>query len=244
MRLRLLCCDVFLRCACYLVSQSKHIVDVEFVPMLAHTKPDELRAILQERIDAGVQVRNYDALLLGYGLCGNTTAGLTCDIPMIIPRVHDCCAVFLGSADNFAREMGDAPSMRWCSCGYYERGHLDDKYDGDDFGTDYKLRPEYLKMIEDYGEDNADYIWETLHPKIETEEAAYIQIDGFEFSGSSAGFAKNVEASGAAVKPIKGDLSYLKRLIDGPWDTAAFLTVPPGKKITPVYDMENVYTAR
>ena len=239
MNLRLICCDVFLRYACRLISESPHIVDVEFVPMLAHTHPDELRAELQKRIDSRVDGRTYDALLLGYGLCGNTTAGLTCSIPMIIPRVHDCCAMFMGSTDNFLRGFGESLSMRWSACGYFERGHMENG--GDIFGS-HKTQPEYLKLVENYGEDNADYIWETMHPKIETHEAAYINIDGFEYSGAREGFARRMEESGVQLKEMDGDLSFLGRLINGPWDAETFLTVQPGKMITPVYDLYTVFT--
>ena len=240
---RLLCCDVFLRYACDIVSKSPNIVDVEFVPMLAHSEPGRLREELQRRIDAGVATRDYAKLLLGYGLCGNTTAGLTCGIPMVIPRVHDCCTLFLGSKGRFIEEFGDALSMRWCTNGYFERGYLDGSYDENDLGATYKTNPEYLKMAEQYGEDNAEYIWETMHPKIETKEAAYIRIDGFEQSGGVEGFGARAKESGSALRVIEGDVSFLKRLIDGPWDESEFLHVPPGGKITAVYDMDTVFTA-
>ena len=243
MRLRLLCCDVFLRYACGIIAKSPNIVDVEFVPMLAHNEPERLRKELQERINAGVRVRNYDKLLLGYGLCGNTTAGLTCEIPVIIPRVHDCCAMFLGSRERFAEEFGDALSMRWSSNGYYERGHGDDNYNKHGFNAAYKTMPDYLQMIEQYGEENAEYIWETMHPKIETKEAAYIKIDGYEFNDSLENFRKSVAESGTGLRLINGATSFLEELINGPWDAERFLHVPAGKKITAVYDMETVFNA-
>ena len=45
MFLKFICCDVFARIACGLISMSPHIVDVEFVPMLTHNEPEKLRNI-------------------------------------------------------------------------------------------------------------------------------------------------------------------------------------------------------
>ena len=241
MKLKLICCDVFLRIASYYVSKSPHIVDVEFIPMLAHDKPDELRLILQERINISMKTRKYDKLLLGYGLCGNTTANLYCEIPIIIPRVHDCCAMFLGSKNKFLQDFGEHLSMRWCSNGYYERGYMDENYNTNKHSGDYKTNIEYLKMVEQYGEENAEYVWETMHPKIETKEAAYIQINGFEYNDSLNNYGTKVRQDGAELKIIDGDPTYLERLINGPWDDKEFLHVSPGNKIKPVYDMDVVY---
>jgi hypothetical protein len=35
---------------------------------------------------------------------------------------------------------------------------------------------------------------------------------------------------------LQGDMSLLQRLVDGPWDEADFLTVPPGGRVAVTYD--------
>jgi len=53
-----------------------------------------MQARLQAAIDK-VEERQYDALLMGYGLCNNGIVGLTTkSIPLVIPRGHDCITVF------------------------------------------------------------------------------------------------------------------------------------------------------
>lgn len=235
-RIKFICCDVFARLACAAVAAAPHVVDLELLPMLAHTEPNKLREDLQariDRIDAGL----YDRIILGYGLCGNATASLRFHLPAVVPRAHDCCAMFMGGRDAFLRAFADNLSMRWCTCGYYERCYQQGL--NDDYAT-YRTNPEYIKLLDDYGEDNADYVWQTLHPPLETKEAVYIRLDGYEYSGSMEGFAKQVNGIGGTVRVEAGDPGWFFRLVNGPWNPEEFLLINPGEMIEPVYDMIEV----
>ena len=246
MFIKLICCDVFARIACDLVSKSPHIVDLEFVPMLAHDEPQELNRLIKEKIEKSTMEssRKYDAVILGFGLCGNAVIGLTCSIPMVIPRAHDCCTIHMGSKENFIGAFGTILSARWSSTGYYERCHsLAYGYLGTEQLAAHKTSVEYMNYVEQFGEDNADYIWETMHPEIETDEAVYIKIDGFEHSNAFENYKSEIEKSDKRLKTVNGDISMLKALIDGQWDDERFLVVPPGKRIIGVYDMEYVMKA-
>ena len=251
MILKFICCDVFARIACDLVSKSAHIIDLEFVPMLAHNEPEKLKNMLSGIIDKSVKGsgRVYDAVLLGYGLCGNSVTGLSCTVPMIIPRAHDCCTIFMGGREKFFGAFGDILSARWSSTGYYERCHLFNYNQNRRDGAEnqlalYNTTAEYMDYVEKYGEDNADYIWAAMHPEIETDEAVYIKIDGYEYSDSYENYSTEIKNAGKKLKTVEGDISLLKALIDGDWDDDRFLVVPPGKKITGVYDMQYVMEAR
>ena len=246
MFIKFICCDVFTRIACELVSKSPHIVDLDFVPMLAHDEPKKLNAQIKEKIDLSINEsgRKYDAVILGFGLCGNSVIGLSCPVPMIIPRAHDCCTIQMGSKENFIAAFGDILSARWSSTGYFERCHgLNHGYLGTEQLATYKTSAEYMGYIEKYGEDNADYIWETMHPEIETDEAVYIKIEGFEYSDSFENYKSEIEKSDKKLKVVDGDISMLESLVCGDWDDERFLVVPPGKKIVGVYDMQYVMKA-
>ena len=39
---------------------------------------------------------------------------------------------------------------------------------------------------------------------------------------------------------IRGDMSIFRRLVDGDWDAADFLVVPPGHRISASYDHERI----
>src|SRR5690606_1357961 len=71
MRFRLISCEVFARPAYRAAAKSPHIVDMAFTRLRSHVNPHQLRREIQEAIDSTAE--GYDAILLGYGLCGNST---------------------------------------------------------------------------------------------------------------------------------------------------------------------------
>ena len=246
MFIKFICCDVFARIACELVSKSPHIIDLEFIPMLSHVEPENLKRLIQEKIDNSTNNsdRVYDVILLGFGLCGNAIIGLSSAIPMIIPRAHDCCTIFMGSKDKFLASFSNSFSARWCTTGYFERTRArNSSFSYAEQLENYKTSKEYLGYLEQYDEETADYLWETLHPKIESDESFYIRIDGHEYSDSYEHYKSDMEALGIKLKVVDGDTAVLKALVDGNWDNDMFLTVPPGKSVTGIYDMHQIIDA-
>ena len=107
-------CEVFSRLVYSAAARTPNILDVEFTELRSHVNPDGLRKQIQDIIDGTPD--KYDAILLGYGLCGNSTSGLRArSIPLVIPRAHDCCTVFLGSRAAFLEHFGLTPSAQWSS---------------------------------------------------------------------------------------------------------------------------------
>ena len=85
-------------------------ISLRFLPGGLHERPAELRRQLQAAIDEVAGVDQYDRIAIGYGLCGQGTVGLQSrGIPLAIPRVHDCIALFLGSDSAYRREFSRFP---------------------------------------------------------------------------------------------------------------------------------------
>lgn len=240
MRIRLICCDVFARLAYAEAAVSPHTIDIELLPMLAHNEPAQLRANLQEAINSCAKEDCYNLIVLGYGLCGNAVSGITSPIPLIIPRMHDCCAMFMGSRSRFLEVFGHRLSTRWRSAGYMERSRNLP-------GLDYKTLPEYLKTAEEYGEENAEYVWQTLHPPAESNEAVYIKTEDDSKVGSLCRQYHQQyieEMDKIAVQVVNGDTGWFRRMINGPWEEEDFFKLYPGYEIMPIYDMNEILSGK
>lgn len=243
-RFLLIACNVFQREACLCLADTPHTVDVEFLELGEHVRSDSLRAKLQARIDAeATGAVAYDAILLLYGLCGNATMGLQArKTPLVIPRAHDCATILLGSKEAFQANFEENPSQGFGSIGYLERGEYFLRT-GDAMPTLVAGGDAYAAYVEEYGEENAKFIWESLHPKRECKEAIFIDLPETASLGGLERFRQAAEAEGKTVKLLPGSLRLVRNLVHGQWDEADFLVVPPGQAIAGIYDWTEVVRA-
>lgn len=247
-RYKLISCNVFQRELCIAIAQSPNLVDPEFMELGLHERPGTLRDSLQPRIDAACASsalggERYDAILLGYGLCGNGLAGIRAgSIPLVIARAHDCCTILLGSRAEFLARFGDSLSARWSSAGYIERGAT--YFRASALGEYSGIGLEYAELVEKYGEENATYVWETLHPEAKETELRYIEIPETAGLGHADTMRAQAQAEGKTFTLLPGSMRLLRALVAGNWDETEFLVVQPGEHIEATYDHERVFEAR
>jgi hypothetical protein len=243
MYFKLIACDVLTREVCHCIARSPHTVDVEFTEKGAHEDSDRLRVLLQGRID-GTADRGtpYDAILLGYGLCGNATARLAArNIRLVVPRAHDCCTIYLGSRRRFKELFSDNPSRPFSSAGYMERG---DSYlhDGDT-GRLLGLDRSYEDYVAQYGEENAKFIMETLTLSRDgntDNKVIYIDVPETAQEEYASICKQNAETEGRQFIRVEGSIRLIQQMIDGSWSEDEFLIVEPGQRIRAVYDWEEI----
>ena len=90
--------------------------------------------------------------MLGYGLCSNGVAGLKArGIPLVVPRTDDCIAIFLGSQRRYLEAFHRYPGTYWINNGWLEHGFVP---------TREALEERYARYVQDYGEDNAQFLME------------------------------------------------------------------------------------
>lgn len=246
--LKLIACNVFMREAAWCVTSSPDVVDVEFTELGEHSRPENLRAILQSRVDAvEASGKKYDAVMLLFGLCGNSTVGLQArSTQLVIPRAHDCCTILLGSRQRFVEHFGDNPSTPFSSAGYLERGEyfLRTNDDGSQSVQTGGSGDTLKAYIEQYGEEDGRFIYEQMHPQIVGDhKAVFIDLPETRALGYAEQFLQKATAAGKQAVRLDGDIRLIRNLIHGHWNADEFLIVPPGGKIQGVYDHDQVMRA-
>ena len=148
MKLKCLGCEALARLIYSCAAQSPHVVDVELFKLGLHNQPKGLRARLQERIDA-IPADEYDAIVMVYGVCGKATIGLTAkNLPVVIPRAHDCITLFLGDRARYKDQFDDKPGTYWYAIDYMERHEPGTALGADSASTD--LTAVYDEYVEKY----------------------------------------------------------------------------------------------
>ena len=115
-------------------------VSSEVLDFGLHLRPEKLREALQAKIDEASS--NADVLLLGYGLCSMAVIGLQArSAHLVIPRVDDCIAIFLGSGAAYKAQAKKEPGTYYLTKGWIEVGD-----------TPFE---EHRLLVERYGEQKA-----------------------------------------------------------------------------------------
>ena len=227
-------CEIFRNEIEYLKSSHTLDIPVEYLEIASHNDSDNLRRLIQSKID-GIDEK-YTRILLFYGLCGNGTSGISSgNRTLVIPKAHDCCTILLGSRERFLENFGDNLSAEWTSNTYYEKkgwGSMSDNRGLEQLGLN-MTREEY---IEHYGEEDGSYLWETLRPKT-SDEVVFISLPETRNPRVEEAVRKEADVHGKSFRLLEGSLNLLRKLIMEEWDDD-ILVVPPGNTIQPSYDEE------
>lgn len=239
MKFKLISCEVLEREVLHCIDSLDKEIQVEYTEKAAHEKPELLSSKIQGIIDGSV---GFDAILLGYGLCGNAINGLyATHSKLVVPRAHDCCTLFLGSKNRFNELFEGRESMPWGSVGYCEKdgGYLRTS----DTGSVIGYNRTYEEYVEEYGEENAEYIWNTIHPKSDSKDVLFIKIPETHVQSVFDDFKKEMTADGKIITIENGKLTLIQKLLKGDWDED-FLVVEPGNSISALYDKDKIICSK
>ncbi|MGA6924536.1 MAG: DUF1638 domain-containing protein, partial [Desulfosarcina sp.] len=207
-------------------------VDFKFLEAGLHERPDELKRKLQAAIDAVSSAGQASRIVVGYGVCGRGTIGIQSrDIPLVIPRVHDCIAMFLGGPEAYRREFKKYPGTYYITAGWYEEKAVP--------VSQRKLQAWYGdKMVHyddiarRYGDEAADQTLRFLNSwQKNYQRAAYIDT-GVRSESTYENHAKEMaRAYGWRYEKIPGSLAMIERMLVGSQTTPEILFVDPRQVI-------------
>ena len=239
MWLKCITCEVLARIVYACAAKSPNIIDVELVQRGLHNQPENLRKHLQSMIETADN-KKYDAVLFSYGLCGQATAGLRAlTRPLVIPRAHDCITLFLGSRDRYTAQFNNHPGTYWYAQDYIERDDGSGTSLALGSGLDTNVQTQYQEFVEKYGQENADYLMEVMGAwQQHYQRAAYIDMGIGDGRIVEQKAQQEALRRGWTFEKVAGDISLVKKLLDGDWETD-YLVVPPGQGVVMTYD-ENV----
>ena len=233
MHLALIGCSLLTRELCDAVARSRHQIDARFLPEALHeTGAKAMRSRIQDAIDE-MSASNYDAIILGYALCGNGTQGLVARrVPLVLPRAHDCITLLMGSRAKY-REFFDAnPGTCFRSASWMERAaNLDRQLAGIGVGRDLPA------LIEKYGEENGRFLYEEMLSRFRQSYTKLLYIrTGLDWDDL---FLEQARAEAREKRwllvEMAGSNDLLCRLLAGDWRDD-FLVVEPGCEVVATYD--------
>lgn len=225
-------------------------LDIEWFEMGLHEKPENLNAELHRRL-ADTEGRGYKAVLMLFGLCSNATVGLEppSDSLLVIPRVHDCVSLYLGSAKKYLTEHAAESGTYWFSRGFLHRsdgGSPEISGLGVGIGSMFldsegkAVSPAAIreKFVEEYGEENAEYLMETLVEswKKNYTRAVYLRWADNPLLDEDMAFVQNYADENAwRFETRDVDLRLVKALVTGDWPEDEFVVVRPGERLAPTH---------
>jgi hypothetical protein len=190
-------------------------LEYRFMPQGYHRTPGRMPPAIQAEIDRAPE--GIEAILLGYGLCSNGVVGLRARrAPLVIPKVHDCIAMLLGSRQRYEEEAARCPGTYYLTRGWIEYGR-----------TPYsEYKHEYLQK---YDEETATWLAREILKNYQ--RVVLIDHGAWPLDACRA-FGREMAAFyGLAYEELPGSLDYVERLLGGPWDDQDFLVIPPGEAI-------------
>ena len=178
-----------------------------------HNVPKSLHAQLQAAIDNTSP--EYGTILIGYGMCANAIVGIQSRrFRLVIPKADDCITLYLGSREEYLRQLGQAPGTFYLTKGWIECG--EDPY------------TEYCALRGKYGQEKAYRI--TKRYIINYTRLALIDLGNYN-SEAYRKYAKMVaDHFGLTYEEISGSRKFLERFVRGEWEED-FVIVQPGEMV-------------
>jgi hypothetical protein len=192
--------------------------EIEVFEISRHIHPKKLKDALQEAVTHADG--HYDPILLGYGLCSNSVVGLKAKYSrIVIPKMHDCIGIFLGSHQAYLDEHKKEPGTYFLTQGYIQ-GYVTEA--GGPMG-------DWERTAKKHGAEKADELigimMEHYNRLVYIRTPVSINLE--EDRKYAHRFA---ERFGMHYEEIESSSRLLQKLAIGDWDEE-FIVVKPGEEV-------------
>jgi len=177
-------------------------VEFKFFDYGLHRTPENMSKALQFEIDQASR-EDYNGIILGYGLCSNGVVGVhSRKQALIVPRIHDCITLFLGSVESYQRESTEYPGTYYLTPGWIEKGQTP--------------LSKYESYAKSYDEETARWV---LHEEMKNyTRIALIDTGVYPLEPYRKIAHQNAEFLGIFCQELKGFPTFFKALVSGPWE--------------------------
>jgi len=204
--------------------------DFESLPSGLHENPAQLRILVQQIINT-VSNNGYDRIVIGYGICGQGTAGLKAGkLPLVIPQVHDCISLFLGSDAAYKEQFKKCPGTYYFTAGWFGPNAEPDGQRNFPIG----LNPAQKRSIS-YSKDQSELVkefcsgWQKIYSR-----AVFINTAAEQGKKAEEYAKKTAEKFGWKYEQIPGSARLFEKMLTADKSDDEILIVPPG--FTIVFD--------
>ena len=214
-------------------------ISAEFLPKGLHDlSAAERRNRLKEVIEIADHSGKYDAILLGYGLCSRGIVGLRTErVPLVVPRVHDCIALFFGGNSAYEKYFFEHPGTYFQTVGWQELGEDLALLPPESIQAQCGAGESLESFCEKYGPENGPWLWEELGKMTRNySHLAFLKTVPSTDALCVEKARLKASENGWTLDVLQGTSEILIKLLNGLWDESDFLRVPPEYRIRESFD--------
>lgn len=207
-------------------------IGTKFLEAGLHERPDMLREQLQAAIDEVSASGLCHRIVIGYGICGRGTVGIQArNVPLVIPKVHDCISLFLGGDDAYQQQFKKYPGTYYISAGWFEEKTtpISQRKLWANFGEE---RLGFDEVKQQFGEDAANETFRFLNSwQKNYQRAAFIETGSKQSPKYEQSAREMAEEYGWIYEKVMGDRTLIHKMLTAEETSDDILVVPPDQVI-------------
>jgi hypothetical protein len=185
-----------------------------FLEQSLHRTPQKMAPVIQEEIH---KTENWDGdfIVLSYGLCSNGIVGVKANRhPLVIPRVHDCISLLLGSGEKYLEEHSKEPGTYYLTRGWIEEGK-----------SPLGIFGEYCQR---YKKEIAEWV---IREELKNYTRIAMVDSGIGLLEKHRAHAReNARFLNLKYEELQGSLDFFARMFQGKWGQE-FIVLQPGQEV-------------